>query len=312
MSQHSQRTQFGPTTASIVTGWVMVAVSALATGYANTRPGFHPHDLVGVALGVGLTALLGVRLAGLVAERAVVRDRAERAAERDLTERAAELAAERRRERERERQRDEIAAQRDEDQRWLALGRPEPAEPIDAHGRTWTQAWDTYQMNHPEVAASWPKQNGRWPNCFCQACDPEPVDRRDAEPDETRVWLAETGPGDQDPVDQAVTGYLDEEMDPAGCPPPFNAFDPPTSRRNVERHQVAVPLPARVPVSPGRPYGGCDGSCRDEGCPAYADLQDRSTGDWPTGVIHRIEPDDATRPGYQDRSAETEVIERVR
>jgi len=35
------------------------------------------------------------------------------------------------------------------------------------------KAWARYLANHPEVAASWGKQNGRWPNCTCALCDPD-------------------------------------------------------------------------------------------------------------------------------------------
>ena len=41
------------------------------------------------------------------------------------------------------------------------------------YDETFEQAWARYRANHPDVAASWGQQNGRWPKCTCPPCDPE-------------------------------------------------------------------------------------------------------------------------------------------
>ena len=86
MSQHSERTQFGPSLASVAAGAVLVVASAVATGYMIADLSLDLRDALGFVFGVGLTGLLAVHVLGMVGERAVVRDRAERAAERERRE----------------------------------------------------------------------------------------------------------------------------------------------------------------------------------------------------------------------------------
>ena len=114
MSQHSQRTQQGPSGGQVVAGAVAIALSAAASVYVVSGPGLDPRKAVAVVLGGVLTGLLTVHVMGLVAERAVVADRAERAAER---ERMIE-----------DYEREIVARERELDtrERELALGRQEP------------------------------------------------------------------------------------------------------------------------------------------------------------------------------------------
>lgn len=87
MSQHSQRTQDGPTTRSIVIGALMVAGSMAGTLYVIGGPGINDRELVASLMGAALIGFTVAHTMGLMVERAVVRDRAERAAEREQRER---------------------------------------------------------------------------------------------------------------------------------------------------------------------------------------------------------------------------------
>ncbi|MFG3710965.1 hypothetical protein [Micromonospora sp. NPDC047730] len=46
-------------------------------------------------------------------------------------------------------------------------------EGTNEYDETFEQAWTRHRANHPEVAAVWGQQNGRWPKCVCPRCDPE-------------------------------------------------------------------------------------------------------------------------------------------
>lgn len=81
MSQHSQRTQFGPTRALVAMTATVTGVAALATGYLTGGP-WTVRQAVATALGAGLTTVLLARVLDLMAERAVIRDRAQRQARR--------------------------------------------------------------------------------------------------------------------------------------------------------------------------------------------------------------------------------------
>ena len=92
-------------------------------------------------------------------------------------------------------------------------------EPADERGLSWAQAWRVYEANHPEVVASWAKQNGRWPSCRCAPC----------------------GLGGE-----PVAGLVDQRV-PVPLPPRHVEPDPLGYQADPER-----PWRAFVPVSPGR------------------------------------------------------------
>lgn len=92
MSQHSQRTQFGPSTAQIVMAGLSTAASSAGTAYVFTMPGFSVRELVACLMGATLAGLLAMHTLSLAADRAVARDRAERAAKRERRETSANHA----------------------------------------------------------------------------------------------------------------------------------------------------------------------------------------------------------------------------
>jgi hypothetical protein len=258
VSQHSQRTQDGPTTLSIVTGALMVAGSMAGTLYVIGGPGITGRELVSSLMGAALIGFTVAFTMNRMVERAVVRDRAERAAERAERERRerdrieAELEAIRARA-----EHDAPEPDRYVDRAPLAPPmHPEPEryepepEPVDAYGRTRDQAWQDYYANHPEVRASWAQQNGRWPNCPGPECDPG-RDRQGWTYDEQRQgWVTSpemvaTGAGQPPETWVEPDEPLGYQADPER---PWRAFDPGDTR-------VSVPLPPRdVPVSPGRDW----------------------------------------------------------
>ena len=309
MSQHSQRTQQGPSGGQVVAGAVAIALSAAASVYVVSGPGLDPRKAVAVVLGGVLTGLLTVHVMGLVAERAVVADRAERAAER---ERMIE-----------DYEREIVARERELDtrERELALGRQETRpgpEPYVVPEPVAPPRWEAPEP--PRVDQGWMDAGRPPPNDGIS-----PVDAN-----VTRYLNEELDPGlSRNTLSSYVTGaagwrapeprrfdYQEHELDeePRRTPEPWNAFEPvPPSRAALG--SVAVPLPPRepdgyvdpgpyssfVPVSPGRTTGGyeidCDGSCGDLGCPAYVDRAGAATE-----VMARVDADpDAT-----------EVIQRVR
>lgn len=245
----------------------MVAGSMAGTLYVIGGPGINGRELVASLMGAALIGFTVAHTMSLMVERAVVRDRAERAAEREQRERTERARIEA----ELETLRAERAVMPDryadapplappmypeeryEEPRYE--DRPEP-EPVDAYGRTWSQAWEAYHANHPGVVASWAQQNGRWPNCPGPECNPGRAPE----------VIHDPGPGSPLPylVDQGVTQYLDEELDPLGYQAdperPWRAFEPRHEDRMAEPSEpgrVAVPLPPReVPVSPGRGWHG--------------------------------------------------------
>jgi len=92
MSQHSERTQFGPSRASVVVVGLSTAASAAGTAYMFTMPGFSVRELVACLMGATLAGLLAVHVLGMVGERAVVADRAAREAQRERRETISEHA----------------------------------------------------------------------------------------------------------------------------------------------------------------------------------------------------------------------------
>lgn len=80
MSQHSQRTQLGPSRVCVVGSSALVVLSATATGYLFPGSGFNVRELVAFLLGAVLTGHLAVFTLRLAADRAVAQDRVQRAA----------------------------------------------------------------------------------------------------------------------------------------------------------------------------------------------------------------------------------------
>lgn len=271
MSQHSQRTQEGPGSGHIVGMAAATAVSSLATGFVTGGPQWDARKVVATLLGMALAGFLLAKTLGLMAERAVIHERVNRIAQdwreldiqnEVLIVRERELAIREREQALRERVAEQAAG---EVQDWMAQAeQPEP--PLVDEPRY--EAREEGPRVHPRPSA-------------------EEVRNWVADPDPTREgWIA----GE---VDQAVTGYLNEELDPAGyprqdhvvhdpglgsplpyltrpeprqfdyradaeprrTPEPWNAFEPAGPRR-AALASMAVPLASRDPdgyVDPG-PY----------------------------------------------------------
>jgi hypothetical protein len=234
VSQHSQRTQFGPSTAQIVMVGLSTAASAAGTAYVITMPGFSVRELVACLMGATLAGLLAMHTLSLAADRAVARDRAERAAKRERRETSqthAELNA----------WQNAAAGLLDAylSGRAVDFG----GEPVPDYVRA--RLADVPPPTSPAYAE--PRYEDHAP-----LAPPMYLDRS---LDLTEPIPAVREPRYEDPVDQGVTGYLDEELDPLGYQAdperPWRAFE----LRHEDR--VAVPLPAReVPVSPGRGWHG--------------------------------------------------------
>ena len=90
MSQHSQRTQMGPSVISIVVGVVLTLTASTTVAWIlhGTLGG---RDIAGALLGTALALILAEKTVTRHADRVVARDRVRRAAER--AERAAQRAA---------------------------------------------------------------------------------------------------------------------------------------------------------------------------------------------------------------------------
>jgi hypothetical protein len=301
MSQHSQTTQQGPSTGQVVIGAASIALSAAASVYLVSGPGLDPRKAVAVILGGVLTGLLTVHVMGMVADRAVIADRAARAAERErvVTEYEREIVA---REHDLDTRERALALEREESRRTEPGPTPEQVQAVDADL--------TRYLNEELDPAGYPREEP-------PRVDQGPVVYPEPSLDQTRSWV--TGAAGwrppEPPLEPQGPGYADRQepleyrADPAR---PWNAFEPSPPRR-AALGSVAMPLPPRdtyvdpgpystyVPVSPGRQID-CDGSCGDPGCPAYADRLDR-----PTEVMGPVREYDAA-PG----EAVTEVIGRVR
>lgn len=246
MSQHSQRTQFGPSRASVATTGVLVGLSALATGYVTSGP-WDARQIVATVLGVGLTTLLLARVFSLMAERAVIADRAEREAER--AEREYRTGLEDGKVRELEAWQNAAAGLLDA----YLTGRAVDfgGEPVPDYVRTRLADLAPPPVSQPEP----PVDEG--PVVY----PPQP------DVDQTRTWLAEVAARYAEPVYEDPLGY---QADPER---PWRAFEPRHEDRMAEPGEsgrVAVPLPPReVPVSPGRGWHGDETEViprvRDEG-----------------------------------------------
>lgn len=81
-SQHSQRTQYGPSVASIVTGLGLTLGGGTAVAYLLAGP-LTARGIVGAVLGAGFTVLIGLQTLERAVERRVALDRIERLAERE-------------------------------------------------------------------------------------------------------------------------------------------------------------------------------------------------------------------------------------
>lgn len=82
MSNHSQRTQYGPSVASIVTGLGLTLGGGTAVAYILAGP-MTARTIVGAVLGAGFTVLIGLQTLERAVERRVALDRIERMAERE-------------------------------------------------------------------------------------------------------------------------------------------------------------------------------------------------------------------------------------
>lgn len=94
MSQHSQRTQYGPSVGAIVTGLILTLGGGTAVAYMLSGP-MSTRSVVGAVLGAGFTVLIGLQTLERAVERRVALDRIERQEERERE--AARRAAEERR-----------------------------------------------------------------------------------------------------------------------------------------------------------------------------------------------------------------------
>lgn len=293
MSQHSQRTQFGPSRVALVAGAALVTASAVATAYMINGPEMNVRVVLGFLMGAGFTGLSAAYVLVMAGDRAVGQERA-----RALRE---------------------VRAERgylEELNQW----RNATGAILDAYLNG--QVVDFQGEPVPDYVRT------RLEHVFTEpAVYPEPVDRSTAtepavypepEPD-VAGWLRDpvgdvaplappTYPEPVEPVvDQAVARYLDEEMDPLGYTadparpwspaeehaarvldhvvadyrnphheppydrhtmPTWNAFEP-SERQRAALERVPVPLPPRdgagqpyvdpgpygsfVPVVPGRP-----------------------------------------------------------
>jgi hypothetical protein len=258
VSQHSQRTQFGPSRGQVVVVGLSTAASAAGTAYVFTMPGLSVRELVACLMGATLAGLLAMHTLSLAADRAVARDRAERAAKRERRETSqthAELNA------------------------WQNAA----AGLLDAYltGRAVNFGGEVVPDYVRARLADLPVEPEPVPTSPAYA-EPRYGDHAPLAPpmypdrslDLTEPIPAVREPRYEDPVDQGVTRYLDEELDPLGYQAdperPWRAFEP----RHEDR--VAVPLPAReVPVSPGR------------GGPKWSEAE--------TEVISRVRDEDQTQ-----------------
>jgi hypothetical protein len=233
VSQHSQRTQFGPSRGQVVVVGLSTAASAAGTAYVITMPGFSVRELVACLMGATLAGLLAMHTLSLAADRAVARDRAERAAKRERRETSqthAELNA----------WQNAAAGLLDAYLSGRAVdfgGEPvpdyvrarladvPPPEPTEPEPTSPAYA-GPYEDHAPLAPPTYPEPESR--------ISQEVITGQAAQPPET--WV--------DPMDA-----LEYVADPAR---PWRAFEP----RN-EDQRVAVPLPPReVPVSPGRGWHG--------------------------------------------------------
>ncbi|HEU4754406.1 MAG TPA: hypothetical protein VFU47_14960 [Armatimonadota bacterium] len=82
MSQHSQRTQYGPSMGTIVTGLSLTLGGGTAVAYILAGP-LTARSVVGAVLGAGFTVLIGLQTLERAVERRVALDRIERQAERE-------------------------------------------------------------------------------------------------------------------------------------------------------------------------------------------------------------------------------------
>lgn len=252
MSQHSQRTQAGPTGASVATGALLVAVSAVLTGYVTSGPGWDIRKVVATVLGVALTGMLLIRVLGLSAERAVAQDRMAREEERAEREHAEDARYQRM---VAERVRHEARVD-DELQGWVdqrhAQDHAEPPEEPD-----------------PSAGPDYPSEEG-------------PVVYPEPSPAALARW-ATAGQAD-------AARYVDEGMDPQ--PPYLARAPMPLPPRQPDGYVDPGPYsswvpPAAapyVPVSPGRPGSGWHGD-QTEVISRVRDEDDRSAA---TEVISRV------------------------
>lgn len=81
MSQHSQRTQYGPSVGTIVTGVVLTVGGGTGVAYVLSGP-LTARAIVGALLGAAFTVLMGLTTLERAVERRVALDRIERQAER--------------------------------------------------------------------------------------------------------------------------------------------------------------------------------------------------------------------------------------
>lgn len=82
MSQHSQRTQYGPSMGTIVTGLGLTLGGGTAVAYLLAGP-LTARSVVGAVLGAGFTVLIGLQTLERAVERRVALDRQERALQRE-------------------------------------------------------------------------------------------------------------------------------------------------------------------------------------------------------------------------------------
>lgn len=271
MSQHSQRTQFGPSYGSILATGAALVASAVGTAYVITGPRLGVREVVAFVMGLGLTGFLTLHGLALAADRAVAGERTRR--EVQVARQGAESA---------ERRSWETAAA-------ALLDSYLTGQPVDFRG----ELIPAYVRERMEAAFAEPDDMPN-PNEFAGWTAP-PVDEGPVvhpAPD-VAGWLrgpvADVAPLAPpmypDPVarevDQAVTEYLDEELgytaDPARpwspaeehaagvldrvvaasrAPVPEEYVRPPMTPWSAfgPAERVAVPLPAREYVDPG-PYG---------------------------------------------------------
>lgn len=278
MSQHSQRTQFGPSGASIAAGAAVVLGSAVATGYMISGLSVSLRDLMGFALGVGFTAVLAYHVLVMAGERAVARDRELR------------LSAERK------------AAQR---ARQEAAGRADAGE-LEAWRNATVGLLDAYLTGRAldfrgEVVPEYVQ--ARLADLGGPPVDEGPVIYPQHPIMDMRNWLANPDvPGLKIPQ-EVITGQATQPPEAWVDPDPVGyVADPERPWRAFEAREatVAVPLPARdgyvdpgpfqgfVPVSPGRVDPDA------------------------TAVIERVVDEDATHVIARVSHDATEEISRVR